>query len=109
MPSTDCEISLAERLRVPLKSMCSMKCETPFNSFGSKRPPTPTHNPRLTLAMCGISAVATVRPFGRRVTRYIVRGDVYRQKQAEKHLKSSSVARQNGPGGLKRRQERESE
>ena len=62
MPSTAWEISLAERLFVPLNSRCSMKWQTPLSSAGSYREPTPTHKPTLTLIMCGISAVATVRP-----------------------------------------------
>ncbi len=71
MPSTACEISRAERRRVPLNSRCSMKWEMPLTASASHRPPTPTQIPRLTLAMCGISAVATVNPFSSRVTWYI--------------------------------------
>ena len=48
-----------------------MKCEIPLTSSASHRPPTATQIPRLTLAMCGISAVATVNPFSSRVTWYI--------------------------------------
>src|ERR1039457_6431980 len=71
MPSTASEISRVDRRSVPLKSRCSMKWQTPLSFDGSWREPTPTHKPRLTLAMCGISAVATVNPFSRRVMRYI--------------------------------------
>ena len=48
-----------------------MKWEMPLTASASHRPPTPTQIPRLTLAMCGISAVATVNPFSIRVTWYI--------------------------------------
>src|ERR1039457_1490752 len=71
MPSTASEISRVDLRLVPLKSRCSMKWQTPLSFDGSWREPTPTHRPTLTLAMCGISAVATVSPFWRRVTRYI--------------------------------------
>ena len=49
-------------------SYLAAKGEAPFNSAVSWRPPTPTHTPRQTLAMCGISAVAMVSPFFCRVT-----------------------------------------
>src|SRR4051794_29472889 len=72
MPSTASEIWRALRFLVPLKSKCSMKWQTPFSSAGSYREPTATQNPRLTLVMCGISALAIVRPLSKRLTRYIL-------------------------------------
>jgi hypothetical protein len=55
-------MSLADLRRVPLNSMCSMKCDTRSIPW-LVAAPTPTHTPRLVLAICGISAVTTVRPF----------------------------------------------
>jgi hypothetical protein len=67
MPSISWEICLAVRRRVPLNNKCSIKCETPLSSAGSYRPPARIQKPMLTLAMCGIVAVATVNPFSSRV------------------------------------------
>ena len=38
-----------------------MKWEIPLSGASSYLPPMPTQTPRLTLAMCGISAVTTAR------------------------------------------------
>ena len=54
---------------VPLKSMCSRKCETPLSGAASCRPPTPTQIPTLALCMCGMCAEATRMPLGRRLRR----------------------------------------
>src|SRR6266849_11029371 len=67
MESTDLAISSAERLVVPLNSMCSMKCVIPFCSGDSRREPVPTHTPTETERTCGITSVITRTPLGRRV------------------------------------------
>jgi hypothetical protein len=59
-----------------------MKWEMPLTVSASHRPPTPTQMPRLTLAMCGISAVATVNPFSSRVTWYIGKIEKKRRRPA---------------------------
>ena len=53
---------------VPLKAMCSRKCEMPCSSACSSRLPAPTHTPSEALCRCGIASVTTVKPEGRRVT-----------------------------------------
>jgi hypothetical protein len=54
----------AERRAVPLKAMCSMRCESPCSSARSWREPAPTQTPSVAVAMCGMRSVTTVRPFG---------------------------------------------
>ena len=60
-------IRRAERRRVPLKAMCSMRCERPCSSSRSLREPAPTHTPSVAVLICGMRSVTTVRPFGERV------------------------------------------
>ena len=67
--STERAISSADRLAVPLKSMCSMKCEMPFCSAVSRREPLETHTPTDTDRTCGMVSVMTLIPFGRVVVR----------------------------------------
>ena len=55
-------MSSADRLVVPLNSMCSIKCEMPFCSGVSRREPEPTQMPTLTLRTCGIASVITRTP-----------------------------------------------
>ena len=66
MESTERAISSAERLVVPLKSMCSMKCEMPFCSGVSRREPVPIQMPTETERTCGMASVITRTPFGER-------------------------------------------
>ena len=47
--------------------MCSMKWLMPVSPERSQRLPTADQMPRLTLAMCGNSAVANRSPLGNRV------------------------------------------
>src|SRR3954463_13401424 len=57
-------MSSAERLRVPLNSMCSMKCESPLVSGVSLREPVETQTPRETDRTCDIRSVMMRTPFG---------------------------------------------
>ena len=54
----------AERFFVPLKTMCSTKCEMPFEAASSSREPVFTHMPMEMERMCCISSVMTVSPLG---------------------------------------------
>src|SRR5262249_24299783 len=63
--STAPAISSALRRSVPLKTMCSMKCEMPFRSEGSRREPVRIQMPTETERTCGIRSVMTTRPLGR--------------------------------------------
>ena len=56
------------RRLVPLKAMCSRRCEMPCSLGVSERAPAPTHSPRATLSRCGMRCDATVIPLERRVT-----------------------------------------
>src|SRR5690349_18957088 len=62
MESTERAISSAERLVVPLKSMCSIKCEIPFCSWFSRRDPVPIHMPTETDRTWGMASVITRTP-----------------------------------------------
>ncbi len=64
MESTERAISSAERLEVPLNTMCSMKCERPFCSGASQREPFPTQMPTETERTCGMVSLITRTPFG---------------------------------------------
>src|ERR1035438_10116845 len=55
-------MSSADRLVVPLKSMCSMKCEMPFCPVDSRREPEPIQIPTDTLRTCGMTSVITRTP-----------------------------------------------
>ena len=46
----------------PLKSRCSMKCETPPSSTGSSREPAAIQSPRATERTLSMRSVATLRP-----------------------------------------------
>ncbi len=54
----------AERVSVPLKTMCSMKWEMPFHSESSSREPVFSQMPIETERICDICSVMTVRPLG---------------------------------------------
>ncbi len=62
-------ICCADRERVPLKSMCSTKCEMPFISGVSHREPDLIHTPMATERRCSMRSVSTIRPFGNTVRR----------------------------------------
>ncbi len=55
-------MSSAERLVVPLNSMCSMKWEMPFCSGVSRREPEPIQMPTETERTCGMASVITRTP-----------------------------------------------
>jgi len=63
MESTWRAISSAERVSVPLNTMCSMKWEIPLNSEPSSREPDLSQMPMATERMWDICSVMTVRPF----------------------------------------------
>src|SRR6266571_4424496 len=63
MESTERAISSADRLLVPLNSMCSIKCVIPFSSGDSRREPVPTQTPTDTERTWGITSVMTRTPF----------------------------------------------
>jgi len=65
------EMSRALRLRVPLKSRCSRKCETPDWGLVSSRDPTATQIPNETLRIAGIASVITRNPLGSTVRRTV--------------------------------------
>src|ERR1700735_4647850 len=62
--STSRAMSSAVRRLVPWKTMCSMKCEMPFRSAGSRRDPDRSHIPTDTEWTCSIGSVITTRPLG---------------------------------------------
>ena len=64
MESTWRAISSAVRCFVPLKTMCSMKWEMPFDSASSSRDPVCSQMPIEAERMCCICSVITVRPWG---------------------------------------------
>ena len=49
----------------PLNTMCSMKCEMPFSSAGSRRDPVRSQTPTETEWKYSIGSVITTSPFGR--------------------------------------------
>src|ERR1017187_1811917 len=55
-------MSSADRLVVPLNSMCSIKCEMPFCPVDSRREPEPIQMPTDTLRTCGMISVMTRTP-----------------------------------------------
>ena len=52
--------------RVPLKAMCSRRCEMPCSRSVSWRAPAPTQTPSDTVSRCGMLSVTTRRPFAER-------------------------------------------
>jgi hypothetical protein len=54
MASNSLAIWYAERLRVPLKIMCSMKWDSPFSASVSSRAPAFTQTPMETERVCGM-------------------------------------------------------
>ncbi len=68
MESTDRAMSSAERLVVPLNTMCSMKCEMPFSSGDSWREPVPIQMPTATERTCGMVSVIKRIPLASEVT-----------------------------------------
>src|SRR3954466_4289828 len=65
------EMSIAERLFVPLYSRCSRKCDTPDWDRVSSREPTPTHTPNDTLRIAGTASVRMRNPLGSTVRRTV--------------------------------------
>src|SRR3954453_5077507 len=65
------EMSMAERLFVPLYSRCSRKCDTPDWDRVSSREPTPTHTPNDTLRIAGTASVRMRNPLGSTVRRTV--------------------------------------
>jgi hypothetical protein len=65
MESTERAISSADRFLVPLKSMCSMKCEMPFSSEVSRREPVRIQTPIEIDRTWPISSLITRTPFFR--------------------------------------------
>jgi hypothetical protein len=61
-PSKTSAISWAEWEGVPLKSMCSMKCEMPAWCSGSNREPTPIQTPRASERTPARGSVTTRSP-----------------------------------------------
>ena len=86
MESTERAMSSADRLVVPLNSMCSMKCEMPFCSGDSRREPAPTQIPTETERTCGMTSVMTRTPLASVVismSRKAFVGDVIVEKRKE--------------------------
>ena len=67
--SSSTEMSIALRLRVPLKSRCSRKCEQPCSVGVSSREPTPTQTPTLADRTPASCSVMTRSPPGSTVRR----------------------------------------
>src|SRR5205809_1986538 len=65
MESIACAISSAERLAVPLNSMCSTKCAMPPRSADSWREPRVSHTPMLIDRTCVIFSVRRRSPLSR--------------------------------------------
>jgi len=65
MESICCAMSSAERLLVPLKSMCSTKCAMPLRSAVSWRDPRVSQTPMLIERTCDIRSVRMRRPLSR--------------------------------------------
>src|SRR5512143_3027004 len=65
MESTSAAILSAERVFVPLKTMCSMKWLIPLTFSASWRLPRLSQTPTATLRAPGMDSVRRVRPFGR--------------------------------------------
>src|SRR5579871_537351 len=75
MESTWRAIASAERFLLPLKTMCSTKCEIPFHCGSSSREPVLIQMPSETERMCCISSVMRVSPLGR-ISRRILRASL---------------------------------
>ncbi|MNT98398.1 hypothetical protein D3C72_2409710 [compost metagenome] len=56
-------ISFALNVSVPLKNICSRKCDTPFNEGDSSREPVAIHIPMAAERTVDISSVTIVTPF----------------------------------------------
>src|SRR5690349_10825860 len=65
MESIACAMSSADRVAVPLKSMCSTKCAMPLCAGVSWRDPRISQTPMLTHRTCGIDSVMRRRPLSR--------------------------------------------
>src|SRR5829696_5973939 len=63
-------ISVEPKLRLPLNSRCSMKCETPAWPSASSREPAPTHRPSAIERTPGIASVTTRTPASSSVRRW---------------------------------------
>src|SRR5271167_5144914 len=65
MESADRAMSSAERLVVPLNTICSRKWVMPFSDSRSFREPVRSHTPSDTDRTAGMVSVTIVRPFDR--------------------------------------------
>ena len=63
--STWAAMTSAVRVRVPLKTMCSMKWLMPVCAGVSCRLPRFSQTPMATLRTCGMDSVTSVSPLGR--------------------------------------------
>src|SRR5215211_849159 len=63
-------ISVEPKLRLPLNSRCSMKCESPAWPSASSREPAPTHRPSAIERTPGIASVTTRTPASSSVRRW---------------------------------------
>src|SRR6185295_18096533 len=88
--STSEAMSSAERLRVPLKTMCSMKWLMPDWGRLSWRLPRRSQTPMATLRTWSMASVTRVRPFGRtsRVTMGVLNGgpDLFGPRESEEDI-----------------------
>ena len=75
--SADRAISSAVRFVVPLKTMCSRKCEMPFSDSFSWREPERSQTPIEMERTTGMVSVMTVRPFGKTSFRMLVAGSPF--------------------------------
>ena len=66
-------MSSAERVSVPLKTRCSIRCEMPPRASGSTREPVSTQIPTATERTCGIASVTMRMPLGSTLLRYVTR------------------------------------
>ena len=78
MESTSRANCWAERVVVPLKTMCSTKWEMPLSGGGSSREPESIQTPMETERTWGMRSVRTSRPLGRTVRRMSRAGEAVR-------------------------------
>src|SRR6185369_1511151 len=93
-------MSSADRLVVPLNSMCSMKCEMPFYSDDSRREPEPIQMPTETLRTCGITSVMIRTPLSSvliSISRNGLVGGVIEEERKEPTFICSTFGRLAGP------------
>ena len=76
--SIACAMSSADRVSVPLKSMCSTKCAMPLRSSLSCRDPRVSQTPMVTDRTCGIVSVMSRSPLSRTSRTTMCRGCAHR-------------------------------